>query len=100
MKKLSATQKNLAKAFALAAFGTALTAPAFAGTWASGPSSRNTRPYVQSSFNDSGRGGFGAYAMIPSDNGYSAYAMVPTNAYNTVPTSLGQADRFGAGSQS
>jgi hypothetical protein len=100
MKKLSTTQKNLAKAFALAAFGTALAAPAFAGTWASGPSSRNIRPYQQSSTNDRGHSGFGAYAMIPGGNGYSAYAMVSTNFYGTVPTSLGQADRFGAGSQS
>jgi hypothetical protein len=85
MKKLSTTQKNLAKAFVLAAFGTALTAPAFAATWASGPSSRNVRPYLQSSTNDSGHSGFGAYARIPAGNGYSAYAMAPTNSYNTVP---------------
>jgi hypothetical protein len=100
MKKLSTTQRNLAIALALAAFGTAVTAPAFAGGWAAGPSSRNIRPYLQSSTNDSGHSGFGAYAMIPAGNGYSAYAMVPTNSYETVPTSLGQADRFGAGSQS
>ena len=100
MKKLSTTQRNLAIALAVAAFGTAVTAPAFAGGWAAGPSSRNVRPYLLGSASDSGRSGFGAYAMIPAGNGYSAYATVPTNSYNTVPTSLGQADRFGAGSQS
>ncbi len=88
MKKLSTTKQNLAIALALAAFGTALTAPAFAGTSAAGPSSRNIRPHLQSSTNDS------------SHRGYSAYAMVPTNSSDTVWTSLGQADRFGAGSQS
>jgi hypothetical protein len=99
MKKLSTTQRNLAIALALAAFGTAVTAPAFAGGWAAGPSSRNIRPYLRSSTNDSGHSGFGAYARIPAGNGYSAYAMVPTNSYDTVPTSFGRADRFGAGSQ-
>ncbi len=100
MKKLSTTQQRLLTALALAALGTAITAPAFAGSWGAGPSSRNIRPYVQGSTNDSG---LRAYATISADSGYSAYAMVAsdyTNNYNTVPTSLGHADRFGVGSQS
>ncbi len=54
MKKLSTTKQYFLATLALAALGTAITAPAFAGSWAAGPSSRNTRPYVQSSINDSG----------------------------------------------
>jgi hypothetical protein len=67
----------------LAAFAGAGTPAAFAGTWSSGISSRNVRPYVHAQ----------------STNGYSAYAMARDH-YDTVPSGNGFAERFGAGSQS
>lgn len=94
------SRKYLSVALALTAFAAAGTAPAFAGSWAAGPSSRNIVPYVQGSSNDSHKSGLGAYAMIPANSGISAPAMVTSDYENTVRTSLGLADRFGAGSQS
>jgi hypothetical protein len=100
MKKLSTTKQTLLIALAAAAFGTAVTAPAFAEGWASGPASRNVRPYQQSSTAVSGQIGKKIYALIPAESGYSAYAMVPNDYFNTEQSSLGASDRFGAGSQS
>jgi len=75
--------KSLLAALALAALATAGAAPAFAqpgGSSRSVTSARNNQSFVHRSGNDS-------YAMAPDFS-------------NTVPTSLGYADHFGAGSQS
>ena len=94
------SRKYLPVALALAALAAAGTPPAFAGSWAAGPSSRNIVPYVQGSTNDRGNSGFSAYAMIPANSGISAHAMATPNYYDSVQTSLGRADRFGIGTQS
>ncbi|MGB6751938.1 MAG: hypothetical protein WBE71_04960 [Xanthobacteraceae bacterium] len=74
---------KLLKIAALAAFAAAGTTTAFAGTWSGGISSRNSRPYV--------------HAL--STGGYSAYAMARDYS-DEVPSGIGTAERFGAGSQS
>jgi hypothetical protein len=74
---------KLLKIAALAAFAAAGTTTAFAGTWSGGISSRNSRPYVHAQ----------------STNGYGAYAMARDYS-DTVPSGIGTAERFGAGSQS
>ena len=66
MNKLDTAKKYLPIALALAAFASTGTVPVFAqsaGTWSSGISSRNARPYV--------------HTPSTNNNGYSSYAEVP-----------------------
>jgi hypothetical protein len=66
MKKLFTANKYLPIALVLAGFAAAGTAPASAqsaGTWSSGISARNARPYVRTPSNN--------------DSGYSSYAQAP-----------------------
>ena len=66
MKKLINTKKYLPVALALAGFAVAGIAPALAqsaGTWSSGISARNARPYV--------------HTPSTNNNGYSSYAQAP-----------------------
>ena len=72
---------KLLKIAALAAFATAGTTAAFAGTL----SGRNAHPYV--------------YAQSTIHSGYGAYALAPDRS-DTVPSGLGFTERFGAGTQS
>jgi hypothetical protein len=70
MKKLFAVKKHLPVALALGALAAAGSAPAF------------------------------AHKTTHKNSGLTAYARVPApDYYNTVPSSLGSADRFGEASQ-
>jgi hypothetical protein len=74
MKKLFAVNKHLPVALALGALAAIGSAPAFAH--------KNTHKNTH------------------KNSGLTAYARVPTaDYYNTVPSSLGSADRFGEASQ-
>ena len=87
MRNFMTAKQYLPVVVALVAFATAGAAAEVAqsGTWSSGISSRNIRPFV--------------HAQSINASGYSAYAMV-TDYSATVPSSHGPADRFGAASQS